>query len=61
MIWMPRAIDPELLKVFVQADRGMDLRTAWNRIGWPTTWSNVQRRYKLHVVAAAAAAAAAAE
>ena len=61
MIWMPRAIDPELLKVFVQADRGMPLRTAWERARSPTTWANVRRSYKLHVDAAAAAAAAAAE
>ena len=44
---MGRSEDPAIAKVFVMAARGMDLHAAWLRCGSPTSWGNVQRRFKV--------------
>ena len=43
---MGRSETPDVAKVFVLASRGMDLQKAWEKCGSPTTWGNVQRRFK---------------
>ena len=39
--------DPQITKVFLMAGRGMDLHASWLKCGSPTTWGNVQRRFRL--------------
>ena len=43
---MGRSETPDVAKVFVLASRGVDLHKAWEKCGSPTTWGNVQRRFK---------------
>jgi len=56
---MGRSETPDVAKVFVLASRRMDLHKAWEKCGSPTTWGNVQRRFKAAQPAAPAAATAA--
>ena len=52
-----RAPNHDVLKVFALADRTGDLHKAWEKMGSPTTWGNVQRLYKARATAAGEAAA----
>ena len=57
---MGRKEDADVAKVFLLVGRGMDLRAAWVKCDEPTTWGNVQRRYKERLRATEQPAAAAA-
>ena len=43
---MGRTESDDVAKVFVMASRGMDLKRAFEQCGSPTSWGNVQRRFK---------------
>ena len=50
--------NPAFAKIFQKADRGIDLKKAWQQHGAPTTLKNIQRVYRKHQEVAAAAASA---
>ena len=56
---MVRKANENLQKVWTLADRGMDLKKAWERAGRPTTFKNVQRAYAARCSTTAAPAPAA--
>ena len=50
---MPQVTNPEVAKVFLMADRGMQLQKAFDKVRPNVTWKNVRRQYNARTAAAA--------